>query len=110
MKTIGIHKIKPTNPNVRAYEKVIKFWDEDEFFSIREEDNYKPFYAIYLGDIFLAASTIEFDKESSVANIALVNGSRANHEFINKEATKKLTDIAKEEYGVESNKVLVKCL
>lgn len=107
MKTVTVGKIDATNPNLSAYEKTIKFWDNEGNFN---KESKQPFYAIYLNDMFLAASTMYFDREASVVNVSLINGSNTNYDMLEQEATKQLTDIACSEYGKDINVNYVKSL
>lgn len=101
MKKIGIAKIKINNPVLASYTKRIRSWDEGNNFEI--VDNH--FYAVFLEDEFLGASTMDFNPETSSVNILMINGSTQNYERIQEESTKQLTDIALAKYQAKEVKV-----
>lgn len=102
MKKVWIANITINNPHITSYVKRIKSWDEKENFQLKDDS----FYAIYLDDEFLAASTMDYNSENSNVNILLINGSNQNYDRIQQESTELLTDIALKQYGaVKSIKV-----
>lgn len=101
MKSIGIAKIQLANPMLAAYVKTINSWDEEGKFQIVKENQVTPFYAIYLDDEFLGASTMQFDEETSNVNILMINGSNQNYARIQEESAKQLTNIALKQYDAK---------
>lgn len=101
MKKVWIANIKVNNPLIATYVKKIKTWDEEEKFQINDDS----FYAIYLDDQFLAASTMNFEPEASNVNILLINGSNQNYDRIQKESTEQLTNIALNNYGAKTARI-----
>lgn len=98
MKKVGIAKIKIDNPVLTSYVKRIESWDEEKKFQILNDS----FYAIFLEDEFLGASTMNYDPETSNVNILLINGSNQNYDKIQKESTEKLTSIALNDYNAKT--------
>lgn len=74
MKNLTISKIEPTNPAVAFYVDRIKAWDEEGTVQIMEDNHLLPFYALYYNATFFGAGTIQLDKETSKAKVAMVNG------------------------------------
>ena len=102
MEALYIQPIDTKNVNFRFYKRRINDWNRNGNFTIGDS-----FHAIYLGDIFLAAGNVSFDKEASEINISLLNGSDSTmYDYVQEEATKKLSDLAQAKYG----KAKVKCL
>ena len=99
MPSITVSRIEPTNPVIASYVKTINNWNKEGHISIKENDNYKPFYAIYYDEHFLGASTIDFDKKKSLANIAILNGSINDHGLIQTKAIEELYNIANDTYN-----------
>ena len=102
MKSVNIAEIQLSNPVLASYVKTINSWDEEGKFQIVKDNQIRPFYAIYLDDEFLGASTMQFDKETSDVNILMINGSNQNYDRIQEESTKKLTDIAFTQYNAKT--------
>lgn len=98
MKEIGITKIKVNNPVIASYVKQIRTWDKEGKFPM--DDNY--FYGIFLDDIFLGASTMQYDQETKHVDIFMLNGSNNNYERIQKESSEQLTNIALNNYGAKT--------
>ncbi len=94
MKDINIAKIEINNPILSTYVKTIRSWGGED---LQLTEN--GFYAIFLEDRFLAASTMEANDNNSDILISLVNGSNVNHEIIQKESQKQLSELAKIRYG-----------
>ena len=105
MENVNISKIDSTVPNALAYVRKINSWDENGDFNIKKDEKLIPFYAIYFGDLFLAASVVELDKENSKAKIDMINGSIFDREVINQEATRKLTSMINDDYGINNIEV-----
>lgn len=103
MKSVNIARIEIDNPVLTSYTKTIQSWGGGNL-PLTE----KGFYAIYLDDRFLAASTIE-EQETSDILISLVNGSNVNYDRVQTESKKKLLDIVTNEYG-ENRKVKIQTL
>jgi len=103
MKEIQIANIKVTNPLITSYVKTIKTWDKDRKFKINENED--SFYAIYLDDQFLAASTMDYEPETSNVNILLINGSNQNYDRIQKESTVQLVNIALNNFAAKTASV-----
>lgn len=101
MKNISIANIKINNPLISTYIKKIKTWDQEQKFKINNDS----FYAIYLDEQFLGASTMDFDQEASNVNILLINGSSQNYEQLQTESTKQLTNIAFQNYGCKTARI-----
>ena len=109
MKNLTISRIDATNPVVRDYVNVIKSWNSDSEINVEKDNKILPFYAIYFNARFLAAGTISFDKETSVAQIAMINNSSSFYSsIIENEAQLGLESIALNEYqpkNIEFNRV-----
>lgn len=101
MKNVSIASIKINNPLIATYVKRIKDWDGEQKFKINDDS----FYAIYLDEQFLGASTMDFDIESSNVDIILINGSIQNYEQVQTESTKQLTNIAFQNYGCKTARI-----
>ena len=101
MKTVTVGKVEPTNPVFRDYVKTAKSWDKENKIKIKKDDKILPFYAIYLDGLFLAASTIEFDREASSAKVAMINNSINYYEEIQAEASQKILDMLVNDYKAE---------
>lgn len=100
MENVWVRNIKVSNPLIASYIKRIKTWDEEDKFKIKEDE--EAFYAIYLDDQFLAASTMDYEPETLNVNILLINGSNQNYDRIQKESIKQLTSIAIENYDAKT--------
>lgn len=105
MKSIGIAQIQLSNPMLASYVKTIHTWDEEGKFQIAKDAQTSSFYAIYLEDKFLGASTMQFNSVTSDVDISMINGSIQNYDRIQEESTKRLTDIALSQYGVKTVKI-----
>lgn len=101
MKNVSIASIKINNPLIATYVKKIKAWDGEQKFKINNDS----FYAIYLDEQFLGASTMDFEPEASHVNILLINGSNQNYEQVQTESTKQLTNIALQNYGAKTVRI-----
>ena len=101
MKTISIGKVEPTNPAFKSYLKTAKSWDKENKIKLEKDDKLLPFYAIYLDGTFLAASTIDLDKENSRAKVAMINNSITYYDQIQAEASQKILDMLVNEYNAE---------
>lgn len=77
--------------------KTIHLWNDKDF-TVGEQDH---FYAIFLEDKFLAASTIKFDKENSQILISIINGSISSQycDSVQQESDMQLRKIAYDQYG-----------
>lgn len=98
MKTIGITKITINNPILASYVKTINLWDDEQKFNVEN----KNFYGVFLEDRFLAASTMQYDPNTSNVDILVLNGSNQNYDRIQEESTIGLTSIALEEYNAKT--------
>lgn len=98
MKTVGISKITVNNPVLASYVKTIHLWDAGQNFDVEN----KSFYGVFLDDKFLAASTMQYDPNTSNVDILVLNGSNQNYDRIQEESAISLTSIALEEYGAKT--------
>ena len=98
MKQVGIAKIKIDNPALTCYVRRIKAWDKENQFQIQNDS----FYAIYVEEKFLGASTMNYDPETSNVNILLINGMDHNKDIFENETTKKLANIALNDYNAKT--------
>lgn len=101
MKTIGITKITVDNPVLASYVKTINSWELEQNFTVIDDH----FYGIFLEDMFLGASTMQYNPETSNVDILMLNGSTQNYDRIEKESTEKLMNIALVQYGAKTANV-----
>jgi len=99
MKNVTISKIEPTNPVISSYIDKINEWDKEGIVQLKRENHIIPFYALYYNTKFLAAGTIEFDKEKSKAKVAMVNGSYFDYEYIQNAAINNFQNLVEKEFG-----------
>ena len=110
MNEVYISRITVDNPHIAAYVKKIQAWDDQKKFKMRQ----KSFYAVYFNDMFSAASTIRYNPITSSVKILLLNGNDRNYDFVQKESTNQLIEIALKEHkrakrvAVNSQKQLIK--
>ena len=99
MERVTVAKIEESNPIARIYYK--KAIQEDK--KIEENIGVLPFYAIYLDSVYRAASVvIKLSREERKAVIKMINFSdTTDKERLEQEATKELTTLISENYGVE---------
>ena len=98
MKKISVVKISINNPVLAYYIKRIQSWDGQSQLLMTENG----FYGSFLEDEFLAASTMNYDSNSSKVNVYMVNGSNQHYDRIQQETTERLEDIAKKEYPTKT--------
>ena len=96
MENVSFAKIEKNNPCVKSYLKKINKVEK----GLQEE--LLPFYAIYLGDVYKAAMVINLEKENRKATIKMISFSAFDQEFIEKEATKKVTNLLNEKYNIDN--------
>lgn len=101
MKTIGITRITVNNPVLASYVKTINLWGAESAEQKFDVKN-KNFYGVFLDDQFLAASTMQYDPDTSSVDILVLNGSNQNYDRIQEESTIGLTNIALEEYKAKT--------
>ena len=98
MKNVTISRIEPTNPVLLTYVDKIKSWDKEGQIKIVKDNHIEPFYALYYNATFFGAGTIELDKTSSVARVALVNG-RNDYDKIQNVTENKFQQLIEQEFG-----------
>lgn len=98
MKKIGITRITKDNPMLTSYVKTINSWEASQKFNV--EDN--GFYGVFLDDQFLAASTMQYDPNTSNVEIFMLNGSNQNYDRIQEESSQELINIALSQYGAST--------
>lgn len=97
MKSVGIAKIEKNNPILNYYKKAIQSWNPEQNFVI----NGDYFYGVFLDDKFMGASTMDFNEETSITNILILNNNSYDYNMIQQESAKQLTDIALEQYDTK---------
>lgn len=101
MKDITVTKIIPTNPVLLSYVDKIRSWDKEGKMKLVQDEHVVPFYALFYDATFFGAGTIEFDKENSVAKVAMINAKMDTYNQIKKEAENKFQELLTSEFNTK---------